>query len=67
MPRSRGNESPSNVLNESIIFFLHCLNPLGILEGLADIAWFSDSWTYVGETMFRDDGIFKAGLHGMVV
>ena len=43
-PRSRGNQSPSTILNESIIFFLHHLNPLGILESLGDNERFRDSW-----------------------
>ena len=34
LPWSRGNQSLSTVPNESIMFFLHRLNPLGILESL---------------------------------
>ena len=40
-PRSRGNCSPGTVADESIIFFLHCLNPLRILESLGNSAGFS--------------------------
>ena len=70
LPWSRGNQSPSIVLDESIIFFLHRLNPLGILESLGDSARFRDSWNYGGEAIFRvgfEDDIFRVGLHGMMV
>ena len=68
--RSWENQSPSTVPDKSIIFFLHRLNPLGILESLGDNAWFKDSWNYSGETIFWVrflDEIFRAGLHGMMV
>ena len=42
LPRSRGNQSSSTILNESIIFFLHRLNPLRILESLGDNVGFRD-------------------------
>ena len=32
LPWARGNKRPSTVLDKSIIFFLHSLNPLRILE-----------------------------------
>ena len=43
LPQSWGNQSPSIVLDKSIIFVLHRLNPLGILESLGDSAGFTDS------------------------
>ena len=36
LPRSRGNQSPSTIRDESIIFFLHGLNTLRILESLGN-------------------------------
>ena len=51
-PRSPRNQSPSTIPNESIIFFLLRLNPLGILESLGDSAGFRDSENYGGETIF---------------
>ena len=65
-PRSRGNYSTGTVPNESIIFFLHCLNPLGILKSLSNSAGFSDRWNDGGEAIFWvrfEDDIFRAGLH----
>ena len=62
MPRSRGNQSLSTILDESIIFFLHRLNPLRILEILSD-----STGNYGGEAIFWvgfEDGIFRAGLGG---
>ena len=53
LPRSQGNQSLSTISNESIIFFLHHLNPLGILESLSDSAGFRDSWNYGSEAIFR--------------
>ena len=70
LPLSQGNQSLSIILDESIIFFLHHLNPLGILESLGDNAWFMDSWNYGGEPIFQvgfEDDIFRAGLHGMMI
>ena len=32
LPRAQGNKRLGTVPNESIIFFLHCQNPLGILK-----------------------------------
>ena len=67
-PGLRGT-SPSIVLDESIIFFLHFLNPLGILESSGNSARFSDNWNYGGEAIFWvgfDDGMFRASLHGMM-
>ena len=58
------------ILDESIIFLLHRLNPLEILESFSDSAGFSDSWKYGGEAIFQvgfDDGIFRASLHGIMV
>ena len=52
------------------MFFMHCPNPIGILESLGDNAGFRDSWNDGGEAIFRvgfEDGIFRAGLHGMMV
>ena len=43
LPRSQGSHSPSTVPDERIILFLHCLNPLGILESLGDSGGFRDS------------------------
>ena len=42
LPRDRENQSPSIILDESIIFFLHCLNPLGISESLGDSVGFRE-------------------------
>ena len=70
LPWSRRNQSPSTISNESIIFFLHRLNPLRILESLGDCVGFKDSWNYGGEAIFQvgfEDGLFRAGLHGMMV
>ena len=67
---SRGNQSSSIILNESIIFFLHRLNLLRILECLDDSARLRDSWNYGGKAIFRvgfEDDIFRVGLHGMMV
>ena len=68
LPRARGNESPSTVLDKSIIFFLHRRNPLVIPKSLGNNAGCSEKWNYGGEAIFRfrfDDGIFSSGLHGM--
>ena len=43
LPSSRGNHSPSTIMDQSIIFFLHRLNPLGILESLGDNVRFRNS------------------------
>ena len=43
LPWSRGNQSPSTILDQSIIFFLHSLNPRGILESLGDNVMFRNS------------------------
>ena len=43
LPQSWGNQSSSIVMDKSIIFILHRLNPLGILESLGDSAGFIDS------------------------
>ena len=62
LPRSRGNESPSTVPNESIIFFRHRCNPLGIPKILGNSTGFSERWNYGGETIFGvgfDDGILR--------
>ena len=53
LPRSRGNQSPSTIPDESIIFFMHRLNPPGIFESLGDSARFKDSWNYGGEVIFQ--------------
>ena len=69
-PDLGGNWSLGTVPNESIIFFLHHLNPLGILKGSSDSARFSDKWNEGGETIFQvgfEDDIFRVGLHGMKV
>ena len=68
--QSQGNQRPSIVSDESIIFFLHRLNPLGILESLGDSAGFKDSWNYGSETIFMvgfEDDIFRVDLHGMII
>ena len=70
LPRSWGNQSLSIFSDESIIFFLHRPNPLGILESMGDSAWFRDSWNDGGDTIFRvgfEDGIFKARFHVIMV
>ena len=70
LPLSWLNQSPSTVSDESIIFFSHCLNPLGILKSLGNSAWFRDSWNYGGEAIFGvrfENDIFRAGLHEMIV
>ena len=49
---------------------MHRLNPLGILESFSDSAGFSNSSNYGGDAIFQfgfDDGIFRAGLHGIMV
>ena len=69
LPRSRGNQNLSTVPDKSIIFFLHPLNPLGILKRLGNSAGFRDSWNYGGEAIFPvgfKDGIFRVGLQGMM-
>ena len=43
LSRSQGNQSSSTFPDESIIFFLHRPNLLGILESLGDSARFKDS------------------------
>ena len=61
LPQSQGNQSPSTVSDESIVFFL---------ESLSDNAGCRDSWNYGGEAIFCvrfEDDIFRAGLHGMMV
>ena len=70
LPRARGNKRPSIVPDESIIFFLHSLKPLWILESSGDNAGFRERGKYGGETISRvgfGDDIFRAGLHGMKV
>ena len=70
LPWARGNKTPNIVPNESIIFFLHSLNPLPILESSVDSVGFKERGKYSGEAISRvgfDDGIFRAGLHGMKV
>ena len=70
LPRSRGNYSPSIIPDESIIFFLHCMNPLGIQESLSNNAGFNDRWNDGGEAIFCvgfKDYIFRASLHEMKV
>ena len=70
LPQARGNKRPSTVLDESIIFFLHSLNPLRILESSGDCVGFRDRGRYGGEAISRvgfGDGNFRAGLHGMKV
>ena len=47
MPRSRGNQSLSAVSDESIVFFLHRHNPLGILKSLGNSARFSERWSMI--------------------
>ena len=57
-------------MDETIIFFLHCLNPLGILESSSDNAGFSNRWNDDGEAIFWvgfEDVIFRGGLHEMKV
>ena len=64
--RSWGSQSPGTIPDERILFFLHRLNQLGILESSSNSAKFSDG----GETIFWvgfEDGIFRAGLHEMKV
>ena len=70
LPWSRGNYSPGTIPDESIIFFLHCLNPLGILESLGNSAGFSDRLNNGSEAIFWvgfEDDIFRAGFNGMKV
>ena len=43
-PKSRGNQNPSTVLDDGIIFFLHCLNPLRIWRAWAIVQGSGDSW-----------------------
>ena len=68
-PISR-NQSLNTISDESIIFFVHCLNPLVILERLGNSAGFRDSLNYGGEAIFRvefEDDIFRARFHRMMV
>ena len=70
MLRDQRNKRLSTVLDERIIFFLHSLNPLWILESSGDNAGFSDRGKYGGEAISWvgfGDGNFRAGLHGMKV
>ena len=70
LPRAQGNKRPSIVPDESIIFFLHCLKPLRILESSGDNAGFRERGKYGGEVISRvgfGDDIFRASLHGMKV
>ena len=53
LPRARGNERPSVILDERIILELHGLNPLWILESLSDSAAFRDRWKDGGEAISR--------------
>ena len=58
------------ILDESIIFFLHSLNPLRILESSGNSVGFREKGKYGGEAISRvgfSDGIFREGLHGMKV
>ena len=60
---AQGNERPSSVPDESIIFVLHGLNPLQILESSSDSAGFRDRWKYGGEAISRvgfDDDTFRS-------
>ena len=69
-PRAWGNKRLSTVPDESIIFFLHNLNPFQILESLDDSAGFKERGKYGSEAISRfgfGDGVFRAGLHGMKV
>ena len=70
LPWARGNKIPSTVPDESIIFFLHSLNPLRILESSGDNAGFRERGKYGGEIISRvgfGDGIFRTSLYGMKV
>ena len=70
LPRAQGNKRPSTFPNEGIIFFLHSLNPLRILESLGDSVGFRERGKYGGEAISRvgfGDCIFRAGLHEMKV
>ena len=70
LPRARGNKRPSIVPNKCIIFFLHSLNPLLILESLSNSTRFRERGNYGGDVISRvgfGDGIFRVGLHGMKV
>ena len=69
-PKFEGTRAPSIVPDESIIFFMHRVNPLGILESSSNSAGFNGNLNYGAEAIFRvqfDDVIFRAGLHGMMV
>ena len=69
LPRAQGNQSPIVVQYESIIFFLHSLEPFGISESFGNSAGLGDIRNSGGETIFGvafDDGIFREGLHGMM-
>ena len=69
-PSSGEQETRYHLLDESIIFFMHSLNPLRILESSSDNVGFRGRGKYGGEAIsqvgFRD-GIFRAGLQGMKV
>ena len=70
LPWARGNERPSDILDENIILKLHGLNPLRILESLGGSTGFKYRWKDDREAISRvgfDDGTFRLGLHGMMV
>ena len=70
LPWSQANQSTITVPYESIIFFLHRPNPLGILERLGNSEGFRDSWSDSSEALFWvgfEDDNFREGLHGMMV
>ena len=70
LSRAWGNKRPSTVQDESIIFFLHSLNPLRILKSLGDSVGFRERGKYGGEVISRvgfGDGICRASLQRMKV
>ena len=70
LAQAQGSQSPSIVSDESIIFFLHRRNPLGVLKSLGNNAWFNERRNYGGKAIFQvgfDDDIFSTRLHKMTV
>ena len=70
LPQARENKRPSTIPDESIIFFLHSLNPIRILDSSDNSVRFRERRKYGGEAISRvgfSNGVFRASLHGMKV
>ena len=65
LPRALGNKRLTTIPNESILFFLHSLNPLWILESLGHSTGFTERGKYGGEVISQvgfGDEIFRASF-----